>query len=152
VYRTPAHELADARIRAMLDAIRDFIEWASADIINVLATVFPYLVVGLVGLYVLWLIVGYLRVSQVGLREAHSAQPAVALAAPDGEALPAAPRGLPYCATDGLQFPIGARFCTRCERDLTIDCVTCGATVSASEASCYRCGTSTGVAEPALLG
>ena len=137
----------------MLDAIREFIEWLSSDIINVVATLFPYLLVGLVGLYVLWLVVGYLRVSQVGLHEGHAPQSAVALpAAPEGEALAAAPRGVPYCATDGLQYPAGARFCTRCERDLSIDCSSCGATVSASEASCYRCGTPTGVAEPALPG
>ena len=47
---------------------------------------------------------------------------------------------------DGLQYPLGARFCTACERDLLLDCVNCGATLAASDASCYRCGTPTGAA------
>ena len=137
----------------MLDAIREFIEWASSDIINVLATVFPYLLIGLIGLYVLWLLIGYLRVSQVGVAEARTSQPVVALPAPAAEgALPETPRGVPYCAADGLQYPVGARFCTRCERDLSLDCVNCGATLSASDTSCYRCGTPTGVAETSLIG
>jgi len=137
----------------MLEAIREFIEWASADIINVLATLFPYLLLGLVGLYMLWLVIGYLRVSQVGIHEGDVVQQVVALPGPaEGEALAEPPRGLPYCATDGLQYPAGARFCARCERDLSIDCTNCGATVSASETSCYRCGTPTGVTAPALLG
>jgi hypothetical protein len=136
-----------------MELIRDFIEWASADIINVLATVFPYLVIGLLGLYMLWLLIGYLRVSQVGVAEAQASQPAVALpTAGEADPLPAAPRGVPYCPVDGLQFPAGARFCTRCERDLSLDCANCGATLVAGDASCYRCGTRTGATESALLG
>jgi hypothetical protein len=133
-----------------MELIRDIIEWVAADTINALATVFPYLVIGLLGLYVLWLLIGYLRVSQVGMAEGHAAQQAVALPAPpEADALPEAPRGVPYCAVDGLQFPVGARYCTRCERDLSLDCANCGATLAAGEASCYRCGTPTGAAEHA---
>jgi hypothetical protein len=110
------------------------------------------MVIGLLGLYMLWLLVGYLRVSRVGVSEAHAGQQAVALPGPAAEGeLPAPPRGVPYCAVDGLQFPLGARFCTVCERDLVLECVNCGATLTAGDASCYRCGTRTG-ADPALLG
>ena len=43
-------------------------------------------------------------------------------------------------------------FCAKCERDLSLDCVNCGATLTAGDASCYRCGTRTGVAGDALPG
>jgi hypothetical protein len=138
-----------------MEAIRDFIEWISSDTLSAFATIFPYLLVGLVGLYLLWVVIGYLRVSQVGIRDA-PVQSAVALpSAPDsapelaGEE-PGRPRGVPYCAVDGLQYPLNARFCTVCERDLQIDCVRCDATLSASDTSCYRCGTRTGVADGTL--
>jgi ribosomal protein L40E len=135
-----------------MELIRDIIEWIGNEPVPTLATLFPYLVVGLLGLYMLWLLVGYLRVSQVGVADAHAAQPAIALPGPSAEGeLPAAPRGVPYCAFDGLQYPAGARFCTACERDLSLDCVNCGATLTAGAASCFRCGTRTG-ADPALLG
>jgi hypothetical protein len=135
-----------------MELIRDIIEWIGNEPVPTLATLFPYLVVGLLGLYMLWLLVGYLRVSQVGVADAHASQPAVALPGPSAEGeLPDAPRGVPYCAFDGLQYPAGARFCTACERDLSLDCVNCGATLTAGDASCFRCGTRTG-AEPALLG
>jgi hypothetical protein len=136
-----------------MELIRDIIEWIGNEPVPTLAALFPYLVVGLLGLYMLWLLVGYLRVSQVGVADAHASQPAVALPGPaaEGEEQPGAPRGVPYCAFDGLQYPAGARFCTVCERDLILDCVNCGATLTAGDASCFRCGTRTG-AEPALLG
>jgi len=135
-----------------MELIRDIIEWIGNDPVPTLATLFPYLVVGLLGLYMLWLLVGYLRVSQVGVADAHASQPAVALPAPSAEGeLPTVPRGVPYCAFDGLQYPAGARFCTACERDLSLDCVNCGATLTAGDASCFRCGTRTG-AGPPLLG
>ena len=136
-----------------MEMIRDFIEWVSSETLSAFATIFPYLLLGLVGLYLLWLLIGYLRVSQVAVREAQVARPVIALPAADAapEALPR-PRGVPYCATDGLQYPLGARFCTQCERDLRIDCTNCGATVTASDTSCYRCGTSTGVADHTLPG
>ena len=135
-----------------METIRDFIEWFSSETLSAFATIFPYLLFGLVGLYLLWILIGYLRVSQVGVRDARAAQPVIAL--PSGgeagtEALPR-PRGVPYCAFDGLQYPRDARFCTQCERDLQIDCTNCEATVSASDTSCYRCGTRTGVVDRTL--
>ena len=131
-----------------MELIRDAIEWVGSDLGSTIFTLGPFLLVGLVGLYVLWLVIGYLRVSQVGLGEGHAPQPVVPLP-PAGE--PAAvPRGVPYCSFDQLQYPSDARFCTRCERDLLLDCVNCGATLSAADASCYRCGTSTGARPPAI--
>ena len=47
--------------------IKGFIEWIGHDLGSATATVFPYLLFGLVGLYVLYLLIGYLRVSQVGV-------------------------------------------------------------------------------------
>lgn len=133
-----------------MDVIRELLRWVAEDAINALATIFPLLLLGLLGLYVLWLVVGYLRVSQVGLGEGRATQHVVELpaAADPGSR----PRGVPYCAFDGLAYPAGARYCTSCERDLVLECSTCGATVSAAEASCYRCGTPTGSpADTALL-
>lgn len=134
-----------------MDVIRDFADWLSTGWGDRLGLFFPLLLVGLVGLYLLWVIIGYLRVSQVGISERRTSGQALPL--PSATESPAtAPRGVPYCSFDGLQYPVGARFCTSCERDLMIDCVTCGATLSAGDASCYRCGTKTGVAETPLLG
>jgi hypothetical protein len=107
-----------------------------------LGILFPLLATGLVGLYVLWLVLGYLRVSQVGIAERRSGGEAVPLLR-SSEGAPTA-RGVPYCAFDGLQYPAGARFCTSCERDLTLNCVNCDATLTAGESTCYRCGTPTG--------
>jgi hypothetical protein len=130
-----------------MELIRNLIEWVATDAINFLAAVFPYLLIGLLGLYFLWLLIGYLRVSQVGIGDGPTGQ-AVALPGPSGEpetpALPQPPRGVPYCAFDGLQYPLGARFCQACERDLSLDCTNCGATLRSGDASCYRCGTRTG--------
>jgi hypothetical protein len=123
-----------------MQAIRDAIEWFSDDIAGFLASIFPFLLLGLAGLYILWLVVGYLRVSQVGIQAEASAQPALRLPrAPDGAI--EAPRGVPYCPVDGLQYPAGARFCTQCEADLAVACANCGATIRAADESCYRCGT-----------
>lgn len=132
-----------------MDLIRELLRWVAEDAINMVATIFPLLLLGLLGLYILWLIVGYLRVSQVGLGEARGVQRVVELpVGADGTR----PRGVPYCTFDGLAYPVGARYCTSCERDLVLECSRCGATVSAAEASCYRCGTPTGAAaETALL-
>jgi hypothetical protein len=89
-----------------MELIRDLIEWVANEPLSALATVFPYLLVGLVGLYVLWLLVGYLRVSQVGIGEGRAGGQVVALPGPTAEdpepALGAAPRGVPYCGFDGL--------------------------------------------------
>ena len=136
-----------------MDLIRDFTDWISTGWGDRLGILFPLGVTGLLGLYLLWLLIGYLRVSQVGIRDQHPVQQAVALPAPDeADALPAAPRGAPYCAADGLQYPVGARFCAKCERDLILECTNCGATLGAGDTSCFRCGTRTGASEPALLG
>ncbi|HSK93120.1 MAG TPA: zinc ribbon domain-containing protein [Candidatus Angelobacter sp.] len=135
-----------------MDFIRDIADWVATDTLSVLATLFPLLMLGLLGLYVLWLVIGYLRVSQVGLHDDERRE-AIALPrateAPEltgGDVAPAleTTAGMPYCPTDGLAFPAGARFCTQCERDLVLDCTSCGATLNAAVASCYRCGTSTG--------
>jgi len=135
-----------------MELIDYVLTWVAEDSINALATVFPLLLLGLLGLYILWMVVGYLRVSQVGLGEGRPVQSAVRLpAGTDGIA--ERPRGLPYCTFDGLAYPAGARFCTSCERDLFVDCVNCGATLSGADASCYRCGAPTGaVTAPALPG
>ena len=133
-----------------MDLIRDITDWLATDWGNRLGFFFPLVLLGLLGLYLLWLLIGYLRVSQVGIAERDAVQPVVALP-PGGEAADH-PRGVPYCAFDQLQYPAGARFCTSCERDLSLDCINCGATLSAGDASCYRCGTRTGVAGTSLLG
>jgi hypothetical protein len=141
-----------------MELIHDVADWIAAESINFLATYFPLLMLGLVGLYVLWLVVGYLRVSQVGINEGHERREVLALPRrQEGEELPDGDEparletvpGAPYCPADGLQYPAGARFCARCERDLVLDCVHCGATVNATETSCYRCGTPTSTAEHA---
>lgn len=145
---------------AAMEFIRELIEWVGNDAGTTAATLFPFALLGLSGLYVLWLIIGYLRVSQVGVNEASSAGPVLSLpdrtertedAAATEPETAVAPRGVPYCPVDRLAYPAGARFCTVCERDLTLECTNCGATVQASETSCYRCGTPTGTpAEPLL--
>lgn len=132
-----------------MDVIRDFTDWLSTGWGDRLGVLFPLALVGLLGLYVLWLVIGCLRVSQVGLGDGAPRQ-VVALPSSGEDVEP--PRGVPYCSFDGLAYPAGARFCTSCERDLTLDCVNCGATLSADAASCYRCGTSTGAADLALPG
>ncbi len=121
--------------------IKAWIEWVARDSGTTLATVFPYLLIGLAGLYVLWLVVGYLRVSQIGVvgEAVASGQAAPVPRAPDGAAEP--PRGVPYCPIDNLQFGAAARFCPVCEGDLMVDCANCGTTIRAADESCYRCGT-----------
>ncbi|HEX2140653.1 MAG TPA: zinc ribbon domain-containing protein [Candidatus Limnocylindria bacterium] len=132
-----------------MDAIRDAIEWIADDSPGFVAGALPYLLLGLAVLYVLWVIVGYLRVSQVGLETETAAQPVTRLPrAPDG--VIEAPRGVPYCPVDGLQYPAGARFCTQCESDLALSCANCGATIRAADESCYRCGTRATTAVPEL--
>ena len=102
----------------MLEQIKDFVEFLAEDAAQIGATLAPYALAGLLGLYVLWLVIGYLRVSQVGL-EAHP-QPVVPLPAREraAGALPAPawravlPVRRPRCTRSG------ATFCTACERDL----------------------------------
>jgi len=131
-----------------MDLIRDIADWIATGWGDRLGFLFPLGVIGLLGLYVLWLVIGYLRVSQVKLADSRVPREVVALPSTEPTARP---RGVPYCAFDGLQYPAGARFCTRCERDLMLDCSKCGATLSAADASCYRCGTRTGAADVELL-
>jgi hypothetical protein len=122
--------------------LKAFIEWTSHDLGSAVATIFPYLLVGLVALYVLWLVVGYLRVSQVGIAAEAPAGPR-ALPAPSGPGATTVvrPRGVPYCPVDQLQFSPGAGYCTRCEGDLLVDCANCGTTIRAADPSCFHCGT-----------
>jgi hypothetical protein len=123
-----------------MQAIRDLIEWFADDIAGAIATLLPYMLLGLSALYVAWLVIGYLRVSQVSINAESVVQPTLRLPrAPDGAI--EAPRGVPYCPVDGLQYPPGARFCTHCEADLAVSCANCGATIRAADESCYRCGT-----------
>jgi hypothetical protein len=135
-----------------MELIRDIIEWIGNESGSMIFTLGPFALVGLVGLYVLWLVIGYLRVSQVGAAEPRGSSHAVPLPPAASDEAVTAPAGVPYCPFDGLQFPVGARFCTTCERDLQLECATCGATVAASAPSCYRCGTPTGVQATPLLG
>jgi hypothetical protein len=123
-----------------MELIRDVIEFISTDLGGLAATLAPFGFIGLVGLYLLWLVIGYLRVSQVGIRAESATLPAVPLARSEDGALKA-PRGVPYCPNDGLRYPPGARFCTVCEADLLAACANCGATIRAADKSCYRCGT-----------
>jgi hypothetical protein len=134
--------------RPMIDAIVDFIEWVADDSAQVVATATPFLLLALSALYVAWLVIGYLRVSQVGIETESAVQPTLRLPrAPDGAI--EAPRGVPYCPVDGLQYPPGARFCTQDETELALSCANCGATIRAADESCYRCGTRATMALPA---
>lgn len=135
-----------ARIPAPMD-IKGAIEWVANHLGSTGATIFPFLLVGLVGLYLLGLIVGYLRVSQVGLRpEGEAVAEPSPLPRAAGGAI-AAPSGVPYCPTDGLRFGATARYCPVCEADLLVSCANCGAEVRAADERCYRCGTRQTVAE-----
>jgi hypothetical protein len=62
-----------------MDLVRDIADWIATGWGERLGLFFPLLVVGLLGLYVLWLVVGYLRVSQVGIGERRSGIQAAAL-------------------------------------------------------------------------
>jgi double zinc ribbon protein len=136
-----------------MEGIKKFIESLAVDWGDRLGVAFPLLLAGLVALYLAYLVLGYLRVSQVAIEaEASTARPALPIAAGTNPVIEAPPRGVPYCSYDGLQYPPGARFCTACERDLSYDCTNCGTTLRAADESCYRCGTPTAIAEPALPG
>jgi hypothetical protein len=129
-----------------MEQIKDFVEYLAEDLAQIGANLFPFAAVGLLLLYLLWLVVGYLRVSQVGLGDGSAPREAVALPPSDSGDVER-PRGVPYCSFDNLQYPAGASFCTVCERDLFLDCTNCGATLAAGDASCYRCGTATGATQ-----
>jgi hypothetical protein len=134
-----------------MDLLRDIADWLSTGWGDRLGLFFPLVLAGLLGLYLLWLVIGYLRVSQVGIAERRSGGGQAAALPRSADGILSAPRGLPYCPVDGLQYPAEARFCTVCERDLSLDCINCGATLRAGDASCYRCGTRTGAADVPLL-
>jgi hypothetical protein len=123
-----------------MELIRQIADYISTQLGGLVATLAPYGFVGLVGLYLLWLVIGYLRVSQVGIDAEAATLPAVQLPRTDDGAIEA-PRGVAYCPNDGLRYPAGARFCTQCEADLLVSCANCGATIRAADESCYRCGT-----------
>ena len=74
--------MPDARIAAQMDAIRQLIEWIADDSAGFVATVLPYGLLGLAALYVAWLVIGYLRVSQVGINAESVVQPTSACHAP----------------------------------------------------------------------
>jgi len=136
-----------------MEAIKNFIESLAVDWGDRLGVVFPLLLAGLVALYLVYVVLGYLRVSQVSIEaQASAPRPVLPIAGSGERAVESAPRGVPYCAYDGLQYPPGARFCTACERDLSYICTSCGATLRAADDTCQRCGTPTVRAEPALPG
>ena len=123
-----------------MDLIRHFVEFVATGLGGLTATLAPYAFIGLIGLYLLWLVIGYLRVSQVGIQAEAVTLPAIQLPRAADGALEVQ-RGAPYCPSDGLRYPAGARFCTQCEADLAVSCANCGATIRAADESCYRCGT-----------
>ena len=123
-----------------MELIRQIVEFLATGLGGLLATLAPFGFIGLVGLYLLWLVIGYLRVSQVGIQAEAATLPAIPLPRTQ-EGLIDAPRGVAYCPNDGLRYPAGARFCTQCEADLLVSCANCGATIRAADQSCYRCGT-----------
>ena len=123
-----------------MDLIREIANYLATGLGGLLATLAPYGFIGLLGLYLLWLVIGWLRVSQVGIEAEAATLPAFQLPrAPDGAI--DVPRGIAYCPNDGLRYPAGAKFCTKCEADLRVSCANCGATIRAADESCYRCGT-----------
>lgn len=131
--------------------IKGFIEWVGHDLGSATATVFPYLVAGAFGLYLLYLVVGYVRASQIGVStESHATEsltgnavPLLSPATGTPWAAPASgfPRGVPYCPTDQLAYAPGGQICPRCEGDLMVDCANCGTTIRAADPSCFHCGT-----------
>jgi hypothetical protein len=123
-----------------MELIRTIAEFLATGVGGLLATLAPYGFIGLLGLYLLWLVIGWLRVSQVGIDAESATLPALQLPRSQDGAIEA-PRGVAYCPNDGLRYPAGARFCMQCEADLLASCANCGATIRAADESCYRCGT-----------
>jgi hypothetical protein len=97
----------------------------------------PLALVAAVGLYVAYLLIGYLRASNEGIEAEAVGGEAMA---PDASATVALPAGAPYCPVDALVHPSGAVYCARCEADLVRDCATCGTTIRAVDALCFNCG------------
>jgi len=123
-----------------MELIREVAEFIATGLGGLGATLAPYGFLGLLGLYLLWLVIGWLRVSQVGIDAEAATLPALQLPRAEDGAIDV-PRGVAYCPNDGLCYPAGARFCTQCEADLLVSCANCGATIRAADESCYRCGT-----------
>jgi hypothetical protein len=98
----------------------------------------PLALIAAVGLYVAYLLLGYLRATQKGVEADAVAGEVIA---PDPAAPTAIPAGAPYCPVDGLVHPPGAAYCVRCEADLARDCQTCGTRIGAMDAVCFSCGT-----------
>ena len=98
----------------------------------------PLALVAALGLFVVYLLIGYLRASQRGI-EAEAV--AGEVLPPESAASATLPAGAPYCPVDGLVHPPGAAYCIRCEADLARDCATCGTTIRAVDAVCFSCGT-----------
>ena len=98
----------------------------------------PLALVAALGLFVAYLLIGYLRASQRGIdAEAVAGE----VLPPDAAGAATLPAGAPYCPVDGLVHPPGAAYCVRCEADLSRDCATCGTTIRAVDAVCFNCGT-----------
>ncbi|HET9496939.1 MAG TPA: hypothetical protein VFP83_01240 [Candidatus Limnocylindria bacterium] len=97
----------------------------------------PLALVAALGLFVVYLLIGYLRASQRGI-EAEAV--AGEVLPPEAAASATLPAGAPYCPVDGLVHPPGAAYCIRCEADLSRDCATCGTTIRAVDAVCFSCG------------
>ena len=135
----------------MIDWIKNFIEWIAEDSAGALSGFFPLALMGLLLLYTAWLVIGYLRVSQVGREdELLLAGRAERVArAPDGvvEVEP----GVPYCEHCALRYPSGALFCVRCEGELTVGCTSCGARLRPTDDVCLTCHTPQRAAEPRAL-
>jgi len=102
-----------------------------------LTIIVPLALVGLLGLYVAWLLIGYLRASQAGIEADAIVGEAFA---PDAGTSSTVTTGTPYCPVDGLVHPGGAVYCVRCEADLARDCRVCGTAIRAADALCFQCG------------
>ena len=97
----------------------------------------PLALIAALGLYVVYLLIGYLRASNVGI-EAEAVGGEVI--PPDQAGAVAMPAGAPYCPVDGLVHPPGAAYCARCEADLARDCQTCETRIGAMDVMCFNCG------------
>ena len=90
-----------------MDAIKKFIESLAVDWGDRLGVAFPILLAGVVALYLVWVVLGYLRVSQVAIEaDAAAPRPVLRIAGDSEAAVEAPPRGVPYCAYDGLQLSL----------------------------------------------
>ena len=93
-----------------MELIRDVIDFIATGLGGLLATLAPYGFIGLVGLYLLWVVIGYLRVSQVGAQAEATTLPALQLPrAPDGAIdVPRGARTAPTTASATRAAPASA--------------------------------------------